>query len=197
MFNLWTPIAIKMRWKFIYQISQDANLEFWRSYAFFKSFSEKICNRHIIGVFINSIYRGTRWPLPQGITSCLNKYYSRHLLLQADLILQELIGKTFLIPASYQEFEKLIQQGSELAIPVVVAKNNKNTTPIWWDNECFIHLSMRKETMRQLKANMSIDNYYAAKKTIALSKKIFKDKRNDNYRSFCASHNRRTPLQDI
>lgn len=101
--------------------------------------------------------------------------------------------------SNYSEFERFLSEVVQENVPVrkpYLGKNPKPPTP-WWDNECNNILCLRKEKLKKLRANASIENFVECKRVMALSKFVFKNKKKASFVKFCNNLNRNTTMGEV
>lgn len=67
----------------------------------------------------------------------------------------------------------------------------------WWDDDCKVALKNRIDAHKNFKSSPTLDNFIKLKKYIAISKKLFLQKKRTKFLSFCESFNRNTPTSHI
>ncbi|CAB3231159.1 unnamed protein product [Arctia plantaginis] len=78
-------------------------------------------------------------------------------------------------------------------------RNNKLSSPPWWDEECTSAISRRNLAEKNYRINMSLENYDALLEIMNEARKLFKKKKFEGWRNFCSSlspetHSQRDPL---
>ncbi|KAJ8965108.1 hypothetical protein NQ314_004332 [Rhamnusium bicolor] len=73
----------------------------------------------------------------------------------------------------------------------------KSKKAIWWDNECDLMVEKRKEILRKYKLQSTEINYIECKKIMAQAKRLFKIKAAEQWKHYCNSLNKSTPLNKI
>lgn len=98
----------------------------------------------------------------------------------------------------YSIFENILKNVVEETLPKA---RNKKTIPRpsnpWWDEECTNKNRLRKNTIQEFRESPNIENYLKAKKTIALTKRFFKQKKKYKFRTFCETLNRETNISTV
>lgn len=99
----------------------------------------------------------------------------------------------------YNELEEIIHEVAETTIPQrkTINTTKKQKCNNWWDEECSRILKARKESIKKFKNNGNLENYIDIKRTIALSKKVFKSKKKQSFKNFCEKLNVNTPTSKI
>lgn len=99
---------------------------------------------------------------------------------------------------SYENLYQIIDSSAEVAIPKSKPAyfKNKNPTP-WWDDECSVAISNRKAALKAFKSLSSLENYNHVKQSIAYTRKLFKKKKKEKYRTFCATLNRESNISNV
>lgn len=99
---------------------------------------------------------------------------------------------------SYVDFEHAIKYAADIAIPTKACstKSKKICVP-WWDSECTLAMNRRKIALRTFSNNPTLDNYLAAKESIARAHRLFKSKKREKYRVFCGTLNRNSNITQV
>ena len=99
---------------------------------------------------------------------------------------------------SYELFVEKLNNVSEKSIPL----NNQNKNNIsrgkpWWNQNCQNVVNKRKETYKKYKTNPNSTNLIEYKKIDALAKKTLKEAKREQWRKYCSSLNKNTPIGKV
>lgn len=97
----------------------------------------------------------------------------------------------------YNRFVNKLEEACSLSMPVKKTFVPKNLRPLWWDEECTNIVKKRKDTLSTYKRNSNLENYVAFKNVEAQSKRLFKQKSRDCWRSYISKLNTGTPITNV
>jgi hypothetical protein len=99
---------------------------------------------------------------------------------------------------SYEDFEKILQDSADEAIPR--NKNKKETfTPkhpykTWWNESCTEAINNRKEATKNFRRLGNLQNFLELKRQTAIARNIIRKTKKEAFKNLCSSISRQTPI---
>ena len=75
--------------------------------------------------------------------------------------------------------------------------HKKHQPPIWWDQNCFQQVKLRKQALKNYKLNGTLENCIECIKAMARAKRKFRQKAKKSWENVCNKLNKNTDLTDI
>ena len=97
----------------------------------------------------------------------------------------------------YNKFIETIENTTNLFNNKKDNKGKNRDSPDWWDEECTSIIKKRKIMFKKYMHTMNYENYIEYKKTDAEVKLILKNKKRTNWKKFCSSLDKNTPISKI
>lgn len=98
---------------------------------------------------------------------------------------------------NFTEYNNRIKKVADLTIPLKKVNNSNTTGNPWWDDECTTILKQRKQHIANFNEHPNIENYILAKKQIAMTKKVFREKKKLSFTKFCDNLNRNANIAQV
>lgn len=140
-----------------------------------------------------TLYPNSKWDIKKADWL---KYYTSSTLITENISSQEF--NSLPIADKYNQILHLINTSAENSIPPnKVKKVNSFRRSPWWDTECNFQLSNTKQIFQAYKNNSTVENYIECRRSIALSRRLYKNKKSTCWRTFCSSMNSSTSVSEV
>lgn len=102
---------------------------------------------------------------------------------------------------SYESFITELNRAAELSVPKIKIRTKtgtlNNRAKSWWTEECQAAIGRRKELFTAYQTNPNLNNYLNYKKQDAVSKKVTREAKRNEWKKYCSSLSKSVPLKTV